>query len=50
MARRRAKKKAGSRKGAKAQRRRRQEQVTFNTFAFLLCAFARDDFLIARPL
>ncbi|HEY0547100.1 MAG TPA: hypothetical protein VGC91_17105 [Pyrinomonadaceae bacterium] len=33
-------KKEISRKGAKAQRKARKEQVAFNNFAFLLCAFA----------
>jgi hypothetical protein len=39
--------KAVSRKGAKAQRRRRKEQAAFNSLACFLCAtsaFARDFF------
>jgi hypothetical protein len=35
-----AKRKTISRKGAKTQRRRRQEQAALNRLAFLLCAFA----------
>jgi hypothetical protein len=34
------KRKRVSRKGAKAQRRRRQEQASLNSFAFFLCVFA----------